>query len=82
MATTRIRKANCKLGVDGCVFELALTGKNMKDLKEQPLINPQGKTYGSVKAHDGKATIELCLPKFIRSDNIEPFSLSDCIPFK
>lgn len=75
----RLVKNNVKQGLDMCEFELALTGKNMKELLEQPLINAQGRTYGSVEASKGKATIKLNLPKFVRDNNIQPYSLSESI---
>ncbi|SHJ70017.1 hypothetical protein [Hespellia stercorisuis] len=76
---TKLYKSKAKQGVDECIFELALTGGNMKDLSEQPLINAQGKAYGSVQAYQGKATISLNLPKFIRGNNLNPFGLSESI---
>ena len=53
----RLNKSQARQGLDTCEFELALTGQNMKDLLKQPLINAQGREYGSVEASKGKATI-------------------------
>lgn len=75
----RLDKNRAKQGLDTCEFELALTGKNMKDLLKQPLINAQGREYGSVEASRGKATITLNLPKFVRDTNIHPYSLTESI---
>ncbi len=75
----RLDKNRAKQGLDTCEFELALTGKNMKDLLKQPLINAQGREYGSVEASRGKATITLNLPKFVRDTNIQPYSLTESI---
>lgn len=75
----RLATDHAKQGLDMCEFELALTGRNMKELMEQPLINAQGRTYGSVEATKGKATIKLNLPKFVRDNNIQPYSLSESI---
>lgn len=75
----RLVKSKVKQGIDECIFELALTGKDMKDLQRQPLINAQGHTYGSVEAYKGKATISLNLPRFVRWNNIQPYSLTESI---
>lgn len=75
----RLDKNRAKQGLDTCEFELALTGKNMKDLLQQPLFNAQGREYGSVEASKGKATITLNLPKFVRDNNIHPYSLTESI---
>lgn len=75
----RLEKSKVKQGIDECIFELALTGKDMKDLQRQPLINAQGHTYGSVEAYKGKATINLNLPRFVRWNNIQPYSLTESI---
>ncbi len=58
---------------------MALTGRDMKDLQELPLINAQGRQYGSVESSKGKATIKLNLPKFVRDNNIHPFSITESI---
>lgn len=75
----RLNKSQAKQGLDTCEFEMALTGRNMKDLQEMPLINAQGRQYGSVEASKGKATIKLNLPKFVRDNNIHPYSLTESI---
>ena len=75
----RLNKSRARQGLDTCEFELALTGRNMKDLQEMPLINEQGREYGSVEASKGKATIRLNLPKFIRDNNILPYSITESI---
>lgn len=75
----RIEKSKAKQGLDECIFELALTGKDMKDLQEQALYNAQGRIYGTVQAFHGKAIIALNLPRFIRNNNLMPFTLSESI---
>lgn len=75
----RLKKIQVKQGLDTCEFEMALTGRNMKDLQETPLINAQRRQYGSVEASKGKATIKLNLPKFVRDNNIHPYSLTESI---
>ena len=81
MAERKVRlvKSQAKQGLDTCEFELALTGRNMKDLQERPLINAQNREYGSVEAIKGKATIKLNLPKFVRENNIRPYSIYESI---
>lgn len=76
---TRFYRNKVKTGLDTCEFEMALTGRNMKDLQEMPLINAQGRQYGSVEASKGKATIKLNLPRFVRDNNIHPYSLTESI---
>ena len=76
---TRVNRNKVKIGLDTCEFEMALTGRNMKDLQEMPLINAQGRQYGSVEASKGKATIKLNLPRFVRDNNIHPYSLTESI---
>lgn len=76
---TRVNRNKVKIGLDTCEFEMALTGRNMKDLQEMPLINTQGRQYGSVEASKGKATIKLNLPRFVRDNNIHPYSLTESI---
>lgn len=69
-----------KQGIDGANFELIINGVNQNQfLKNEPLINYQGKVFGSVDAKNGKASIKLNFPKFIRPNNVEPFSVSDMI---
>lgn len=75
----RLNKSQARQGLDTCEFELALTGQNMKDLLKQPLINAQGREYGSVEASKGKGTIVLNLPKFVRDNNILPYSITESI---
>lgn len=75
----RLDKSRAKQGLDFCEFEMALTGRDMKDLQELPLINAQGRQYGSVESSKGKATIKLNLPKFVRDNNIHPFSITESI---
>lgn len=75
----RLDKSRAKSGLDFCEFELALTGKDMKMLLEEPLYNAQGNQYGSVEASKGKATIKLNLPNFVRENNIHPYSLTESI---
>lgn len=75
----RLNKSRARQGLDTCEFELALTGQNMKDLQKIRLINEQGREYGSVEARNGKATISLNLPKFVRDNNILPYSIVESI---
>lgn len=76
---TRIRKQETKQGVDTLEFELTLVGKNITDLPKQTLINKQGYVYGSVETHNGKAILNLNLPKYVRNNNLEPYTLSEHI---
>lgn len=75
----RVVKDDMKQGIDTCCFELTLTGQDLKDLHEQSLYNPNGMPYGSVKAHNGKATIIINLPQFVRKNNLKPFSIHESI---
>ncbi len=75
----RLDKSRAKQGLDTTEFELALTGKNMKNLQETALTNEKGRVYGSVEASKGKATIKLNLPRCVRDNNIHPYSLTESI---
>lgn len=75
----RLTKKKAKQGLDNIEFELALTGRDMKDLQKQSLINAQGFKYGSVEAKNGKALIQINLPKFVRRYNIEPYSIFESV---
>lgn len=75
----KFKKRKAKQGLDNLEFELALVGKDMKDLQKQPLINTQGFQYGSVEAKNGKAMIQINLPKFVRGNNIIPYSILESI---
>ena len=48
-------------------------------MPKQPLINEQGKRYGSVEVKDKKATVALVLPQFVRDNNVQPFTIKDSI---
>lgn len=73
-------KKSAKQGIDGANFELVLNGIGRDQyIKHQPLINQHGKEFGSVETKDGKALIQLNFPKFVRQNNVEPFSLTDMI---
>ncbi|MGO5168579.1 hypothetical protein ACTQ5P_09700 [Bacillota bacterium LCP21S3_G6] len=74
----RVKRNGHKQGTDNYEFEVAFQS-NLKDLPEQPLINDQGKRYGTVKVVNGKATVNLVLPEFVRDNNIQPFTLTDSI---
>lgn len=75
---TRMVKDKAKQGTDGYTFEVSFQG-DLKNLPKQPLINEQGKRYGSVEVKDKKATVALVLPQFIRDNNVQPFTLKDSI---
>lgn len=74
----RMVKGKSKQGTDCYKFEVVFQG-NLKNLPKQPLTNKQGKKYGTVEVKDGKATVALVLPKYIRKTNVQPFTLMDSI---
>lgn len=71
-------KDNAKQGTDCYMFEVGFQG-DLKNLPKQPLVNEQGKKYGSVEVKEKKATLALVLPQFIRDTNIQPFTITDSI---
>ncbi len=75
---TRLVKARTKQGTDCYTFDVVFQG-DLKNLPNQPLINSEGKKYGSVEVKEGKAIVRLILPQFIREDNIRPFTILDSI---
>lgn len=74
----RMDRGKSKQGTDCYKFEVVFQG-DLKNLPKQPLINEQGKKYGAVEVKDGKATVALVLPKYIRKTNVQPFTLMDSI---
>lgn len=77
--TTRLIKKKAKQGMDGCSFEIAFKSEDLKDLQKQDLINESGRNYGSVEIKNGKVILAIILPKFIRENNVQPFTLMDSI---
>jgi len=75
---TRLIKSKAQQGLDGLTFELILQG-DLKNLEKQPLINECGNRYGHVEVRNGNAIVVLVLPKFMRDDNIQAFSILDSI---
>jgi hypothetical protein len=77
--TTRLIKKKAKQGMDGCIFEIAFKSEDLKDLQKQDLINESGRNYGNVEIKNGKVILALILPKFIRENNVQQFTLMDSI---
>ena len=67
-----------KQGSDCYTFEISFQGE-YKNIPHYDLINEIGKTYGSIEVKDNQATLKLVLPKFVRDNNIQPFSIIDSI---
>lgn len=65
-----------KAGIDGVEFELIREEVDQLPF-DRPIINLEGREYGSIKTRKGKVIIEACLPKFLRDDNVRPFSIED-----
>ncbi|MGJ4851940.1 hypothetical protein ACH6CV_17020, partial [Bacillota bacterium Meth-B3] len=78
MSKVRMVRNKAKQGLDCARFEVAFQG-DLKSLPEQALISRQGKQYGTVGVSDGKATVKLVLPRFVRNTNIQPFTMMDAI---
>lgn len=77
--TTRLIKKKAKQGMDGCIFEIVFKSEDLKDLQKQDLINESGRNYGNVEIKNGKVILALILPKFIRENNVQQFTLMDSI---
>jgi len=74
----KTNKKLCIIGGDTFNFELVINGENeYKFLESKPLINSQNKEFGTVEMKKGKIYICINLPKFVRNNNIKPFSISD-----
>lgn len=65
-------------GTDNYKFEILFQGE-YKNLPHYDLTNKMGKKYGSIEVRDNQAILELVLPKFVRENNIQPFSIIDSI---
>jgi hypothetical protein len=77
--TTRLTKKKAKQGLDGCTFEIKFKSDNLKDMQKQELINESGRNYASIEIKNGKIILAIILPKFIRENNVQPFTLMDSI---
>jgi hypothetical protein len=68
----------CAIGVDGMTFELLINGAGEHTyLATTPLLNNNGREFGSVSIENSKIYVYLNLPKLVRHDNVTPFSLAD-----
>ena len=63
-------------GSDCYTFEISFQGE-YKNSPHHDLTNEMGKTYGSIEVKENQAILKLVLPKFIRDNNIHPFSIMD-----
>lgn len=78
--TAKRSMGECYIGGDTFNFEMAVEGANEGiALDLTPLKSSNGKEFGAVEINKGKISIKVSLPKFIRPDNIMPFSMSDAI---
>jgi hypothetical protein len=76
---TRLYKKSV-IGGDGFNFELAIDGASEGAyLDKTPLKNSKGKEFGEVEVEKGKIHISIILPKFVRENNITPFSVTDIV---
>ncbi len=67
-----------KAGVDEIIFELELKEKAIDGrCFVKPIKSSVGRECGKIDVKEGKAYVSFCLPKFIRSDNVKPFSMED-----
>jgi len=67
-----------KIGIDSANFILKSEGlRNKCGVNKLEFINPLGNKYGSAVIKENQAEINICLPKYLRSTNVEPFTASD-----
>jgi len=63
-------------GID--TIKLVLENKSLRKKREPiRLKNLTGSDSGIVEVYDGRAEIAMCLPKYVRKDNVRPFSCKD-----
>lgn len=75
-----LNENKCKSGVDGMNLDLILTLEDVKRLEPRKLFNlATGNEYGEIKIVNRQAKLYLNLPKFIRTNNVESFKLTDSI---
>ena len=76
MKKVRMVRNKARHGIDCCTFEGTLENE-IEYLPEQTLVSEQGRKYGTVKVEGGKAIVNFVLPRFLRDNNIQPFSWKD-----
>ena len=76
MKKARMVQSRARHGSDCYTFEVSFENE-IEYLPEQVLISEQGKKYGTVRVEGRKAIVNLVLPRFLRENNIRPFSLKD-----
>ena len=74
---------NEHIGLDGISFQMKIENPKIGLLADKHLLlNPTGKPVGFVKfERNNNAIISFCLPKFIRDDNLLPFTYKDTKAF-
>lgn len=71
-----MKKSNA--GLDGIGFELILDANHsVANLEDRTLVTPDGKEYGKIEVRSGRARMYLCLPRYVRTNNVMPFGLAD-----
>lgn len=64
-------------GIDAIKFSLSFSGK-IKD-NEIDLLNSTGQQYATLKVRNQEGELVICLPRFIRQNNAQSFSVVDMI---
>ncbi len=67
-----------KIGIDTINFVLKMEGlKDRCDINRLELISPVGNPYGSAVLKGNSAEVKICLPKYLRATNVQPFTIVD-----
>lgn len=63
-------------GIDEIEFKMNMKNPTM-NLSRQALTTPSEKVYGYVEVRNGWAHVYICLPKYLRNNNVIPFGVKD-----
>ena len=79
-AIKKSEKKSLPIGGDTFTFEMAIDGADKSLFMDKtPLMNSFGGKFGEVEVEKGKIITCVSLPKYVRDDNIIPFSITDVI---
>jgi len=67
-----------KIGIDTIKFEVKMDGIGKKHGADKlELISPTGIPFGVVSLKDNSAELAICLPRYLRANNVQPFTGDD-----
>jgi len=79
MQEVKVNKKYCRTGMDTLEFSIVLDGMDDVSFEEEILPNKIGKSIVTIKGNSGKISGSISAVHCIRTNNENPFGLSDCI---